>query len=214
MSVSLDWASVWQSIGHEVTRLSSALASDVASDPAGFHRRYEGHVAAFVQLMAKTRASLQRYVGLAMQTQDPVHAERARQAAKAWAQVASAWGDVAIPAPAQQPEATSVEGVVIGAFPVALVVWGVAVTVVGVAFAIAATAGTTALRDWVDLQHADLEARVSASREGRTLQPPTVPPPPGGDLVGVMSKVLFGLGVLGVFAMVVPKGVMQPLAAR
>ncbi|MCB9764966.1 MAG: hypothetical protein H6739_34655 [Alphaproteobacteria bacterium] len=70
----------------------------------------------------------------------------------------------------------------VGVAPV-LIVGGLAVGAVGVAWAMAAHEYAANLRDQTALAERELEARIAASREGRPLQPstlPTPPPKPGG----------------------------------
>lgn len=92
--------------------------------------------------------------------------------------------------------ASAVQGrLEVGAVPV-VVIGAVAFSIGAVAFAVAFYPYAQSLLEQVRLQRADLAARVEASREGRTLQPPTVPDPnTGPDL-----KTLAGAGLLLVAA--------------
>ncbi len=84
-----------------------------------------------------------------------------------------------------------------GAVPV-LVVAGLAISVAGVAWAIAAYEYAASLRDQVQLYREDLTARVAAAQQGLTLQPSTVPAPTSPPSTpGSMWPWLLGLGVLG-----------------
>lgn len=75
-------------------------------------------------------------------------------------------------------EARAVGQPEVGVAPVVIVVGAIAVTVVGVAWAIAATSCAENLREQTAIAERELDARVEASREGRTLQPTTLPTPP------------------------------------
>lgn len=84
-----------------------------------------------------------------------------------------------------------------GAVPV-LVVAGLAISVAGVAWAIAAYEYAASLRDQVQLYREELTARVAAAQQGLTLQPTTVPAPTSPPSPpGSMWPWLLGLGVLG-----------------
>ena len=74
----------------------------------------------------------------------------------------------------------------IGVAPVVVgvVVGGVVIGVAGIAWSIAAYEYAVNLREQTALAERELDARVEASREGRTLQPSTVPPQDTGGGVG------------------------------
>ncbi len=84
-----------------------------------------------------------------------------------------------------------------GAVPV-LVVAGLAISVVGIAWALSAYEYAASLRDQVQLYREDLAARVAAAQQGLTLQPATVPAPQAPPATGSLWPWLLGLGVLGV----------------
>ena len=65
-----------------------------------------------------------------------------------------------------------------GAAPAVLVVGGLSVGAVGVAWSIAAYHYAVNLREQTALAERELDARIAAGREGRTLQTSTLPPPP------------------------------------
>jgi hypothetical protein len=84
---------------------------------------------------------------------------------------------------------------------VVVVVGGVAYAVseVGSAWAISTTADAEVALEQVRLQRKELDARVTASQDGRTLPPSTLPPPElprsGADAAKVVKLALAGLGV-------------------
>lgn len=94
----------------------------------------------------------------------------------------------------------------LGLLPViVLVVGAIGLTVAGVVAAVAGLQFTTNLREQTRLQRSELEARVEASREGRTLQETTLPqPPPKGDGTGLGWWLMGGLAV-ATAALVVPQ---------
>lgn len=73
-----------------------------------------------------------------------------------------------------------------------------AVSAVGIAFAVAFWEYAAYLRDDVALRRVELEARVEAMREGKTLQPSTVAPAesPDGDGIGLAGMVAAGGALL------------------
>lgn len=67
---------------------------------------------------------------------------------------------------------------------------------VGIAFAVAFWEYAASLRDEVELNRVELEARVEAMREGTTLQPSTLPKQPSADSKVGAGEVLAGIGAL------------------
>jgi hypothetical protein len=85
-----------------------------------------------------------------------------------------------------------------GAAPAVLIIGGLAVGAVGVAWAVAAYQYAVNLREQTALAERELDARVEASREGRPLQASTLPPPPNptDDAKGMGLWLLGGLAVV------------------
>jgi len=93
-----------------------------------------------------------------------------------------------------------------GIAPAVVVVVGVvAVGLVGTAWAVAAYEYAVNLQDQTALAERELDARVVASQEGRTLQPSTLPPPPNpeGAAKGIGWLLVGGL-VLTAGAIAIP----------
>lgn len=85
----------------------------------------------------------------------------------------------------------------LGVVPV-VVVGTVALSAAGVAWAIAAYEYAAGLRDETALMATELEARVQAMKDGKTLPPSTLAAPEKTDSGGApLGLVLVGLGVLG-----------------
>lgn len=80
-----------------------------------------------------------------------------------------------------------------------LVITGLAISVVGVAWALAAREYAASLRDQAQLLREELSARVAASQRNTSLQPSTLPAPlsPPSVMSGSWWPWLLGLGVLG-----------------
>jgi hypothetical protein len=100
--------------------------------------------------------------------------------------------------PAQGPGMAPTGGPSVGVAPAVLVVGGLAVGAVGVAWAIAADQYAVNLREQTALAERELDARVEASREGRPLQNATLPPPPSpaSDAKGTGLWLFGGLAVV------------------
>lgn len=85
-------------------------------------------------------------------------------------------------------------------FPIVLVVLGIGMSAAGLAWGVAAWEYAGGLRDRVSLELEELRARVEASKDGRVLQPSTLPAPPPapkpGDGWGQYLWPAVGIGVL------------------
>jgi hypothetical protein len=86
---------------------------------------------------------------------------------------------------------------------VVLVVGAIGLTVAGVVAAVAGLQYTTNLREQTSLQRGELDARIEASKEGRTLQDSTLPKPP--PKAGDVGWWLMGGLALVTAAIVVPQ---------
>lgn len=101
-------------------------------------------------------------------------------------------GATLAPEPAAAP---SVQGREFGIAPAAaVVVGGLTLSVSAVAFSVAFLPYSQSLREQVALHRADLDARVAASKEGRSLAPSTLPPAP--DEGPSTTVILASVGVL------------------
>ena len=132
-----------------------AYADLVAKDP----QKYKGDTERFVTAMRETRETLTKMKALAETPQDIARFNRLNVVYVGLKE--NGMRD------AQQ----------VGVVPV-LVVLGVAFGVAGVAWAVAYWEQAAALRDRAAVELRDLEERVAASKENRTLQNSTLPPPP------------------------------------
>jgi hypothetical protein len=151
------WTPGWRSLA---ARASAVWDQLVRADPDEAVRR----VKVFVEAIGASRAALDRIVArlAGMPPADPaVLRHRALEAR--WAALAAGFFAHTWPA----------EGV--GAAPAVLLIGGLAVGAAGVAWAAVAWQYAVNLREQTALAAQELEARVQAAREGRTLGPSTVP---------------------------------------
>ena len=185
------WSSSWKALSAQAT---SAYASAARLDPTGTLAK----VQAFVQALTDSRAALDRIA--AKLPNPPVtpadHAAVAQYQAmeRRYHDLAAGFYGDATPAPggATAPVPST------GAAPAVLIIGGLAVGAVGVAWAVAAYQYAVNLREQTALAERELDARVEASREGRPLQASTLPPPPTptDDAKGMGLWLLGGLAVV------------------
>ncbi len=185
------WSSSWKALSAQAT---AAYASAARLDPTGTLAK----VQAFVQALTDSRAALDRIA--AKLPNPPVtpadHAAVAQYQAmeRRYHDLAAGFYGDATPAPggATAPVPST------GAAPAVLIIGGLAVGAVGVAWAVAAYQYAVNLREQTALAERELDARVEASREGRPLQASTLPPPPNptDDAKGMGLWLLGGLAVV------------------
>ena len=185
------WSSSWKALSAQAT---AAYASAARLDPTGTLAK----VQAFVQALTDSRAALDRIA--AKLPNPPVtpadHASVAQYQAmeRRYHDLAAGFYGDATPAPggANAPVPST------GAAPAVLIIGGLAVGAVGVAWAVAAYQYAVNLREQTALAERELDARVEASREGRPLQASTLPPPPNptDDAKGMGLWLLGGLAVV------------------
>ncbi len=185
------WSSSWKALSAQAT---AAYASAARLDPTGTLAK----VQAFVQALTDSRAALDRIA--AKLPNPPVtpadHAAVAQYQAmeRRYHDLAAGFYGDATPAPggASAPVPST------GAAPAVLIIGGLAVGAVGVAWAVAAYQYAVNLREQTALAERELDARVEASREGRPLQASTLPPPPNptDDAKGMGLWLLGGLAVV------------------
>jgi len=185
------WSSGWKALSAQAT---AAYASAAQLDPTGTLAKVQG----FVQALTDSRAALDRIA--AKLPNPPVtaadHAAVAQHRAMEarYHDLAAGFYGDATPAPggATAPVPST------GAAPAVLIIGGLAVGAVGVAWAVAAYQYAVNLREQTALAERELDARVEASREGRPLQASTLPPPPNptDDAKGMGLWLLGGLAVV------------------
>ena len=182
------WSSGWKALSDQATRLYGAA---IAHDPTG----YAAKVNAFQAELATTRATLDR---MKLKLPNPAVTDADRAAVAKYAAFERRWHDLAagLYADATPTGAGASGQPAVGVAPV-LILGGIALTVVGVAWAVSAYEYAVNLREQTALAEKDLDARVDASRDGRVLQPSTLPvPPPPGDGSKMGLWILGGLAVV------------------
>ena len=175
------WSAGWKALaaGANVTHARAAEA-----DPTGTLSR----VSSFLDALADSRASLDRVAARLPNPpttpQDVAFVAQHRALEARYQDLAAGlFSDAAV---ATTP--------MVGVAPV-IVVGGLAIGAMGVAWAIAAYEYAMNLREQTALAERELEARVAASKEGRALPPSTLPPPPPGVADDKAVWVLGGLAV-------------------
>jgi len=166
------WSSGWSALQTESMR---AYRGAIEADPTG----YLAPVEAFVAELSQARGSLNR-IRDKLPNPPVTAADQAAHAKyqaleKRYHDLAAGLYADAKPAQTEIGVAPVVVGVVVG---------GVVIGVAGIAWSIAAYEYAVNLREQTALAERELDARVEASREGRTLQPSTVPPQDTGGGVG------------------------------
>ncbi|MCB9686023.1 MAG: hypothetical protein H6738_24495 [Alphaproteobacteria bacterium] len=177
------WSSAWTGLQQ---RASSAYQAAIQANPGQFRDK----VASFLSLLSESRASLDRTRELLKQVNDPALASKAGDLESRYATLASG-----VYADAQPADTVGVAPVIVGG----IVVAGIIVSVAGVAWAVAAYEYAVNLREHTSLLEKELQARVDASKEGRVLQPSSVPPVPN-PVADAKSTGLWVLGGLAVTA--------------
>lgn len=163
------WSSGWTALSDQATRLYGAA---ITANPAA----YAPQVTAFQAQLAACRATLDR---IKARLPNPPGSDADRALIANHAAMERRYHDLAagLFADATPTGAAPLRQPVVGVAPV-LVVGGAALTVVGIAWAVAAYEYTVNLREQTSLAERELDARVAASHDGRTLQTSTLPPPP------------------------------------
>ena len=192
------WSASWKALAAQATATWQAA---VQANPGAFLPQ----ATAFTEALAQSRASLDR---LAAALPQPPVTEADRQAVlqhqaleRRYHELAAGFYADAVPAPAGASPLPVLPST--GAAPV-LILGGLAVGAVGVAWAIAATQYAVNLREQTALAERELDARIAAGNQGRTLQPSTLPPQ--ADPVDAAAGAAKGLGLLFVGGLVVATG--------
>lgn len=194
------WSEGWQALAEEAVLL---YASAIEADPGV----YAGHVSAFQAELATSRATLDR---LRTKLPNPPATPEERAMIARYAAMERRWNDLAAGLYAEATPAGALGRPTVGVAPAVLIVGSVAITAVGVSWAIAAYEYAVNLREQTALAEKELDARVTASRDGRTLPPTTLPPPPP----PLPDSGNVGLWLLGGLAVVTGALVLPPLLTK
>ena len=199
------WSSGWKSLSEQATR---AYATAAQVDPTGTLAR----VQAFVSALADSRAALDR---MAARIPNPPATAEDQAAYARLLDLERRYRDLAAGLYADaKPAGTAPPAVPeVCIAPVVLVVGGLAVGAVGVAWALAAYEYAVNLREQTALAERELDARVTASREGRALQPTTLPAQP--SPIDTATSTARRVGTLVVGGLVVVAGaILLPTLLR
>jgi hypothetical protein len=159
------WSSGWKALSDQATRAYSAA---IQSNPAVYGEKAK----AFLAALTTSRETLDR---IHAKLPNPPVTEADRAAWLKYQELDRRYNDLAAGFYSDARPAEPATGI---APLVVVVVGAVAVGVAGTAWAVAAYEYAVNLQDQTALAERELDARVEASREGRSLQPSTLPPPP------------------------------------
>lgn len=179
--------SAWDQGWKAVEAQGEAMVDAIVRAP----RAYAKQVQIFVVAMSDSRESLDRQQTVLAQMPpgaDVADLTATTQALEArYQELAAGFYSDTRPAQTAQPELAWVPVLIVG---------GLAVGVAGTAWAVSAYEYATNLREQTALAEKELAARVEASREGRLLQPSTLPVPPPAEGPSALGALL-ALGVVG-----------------
>lgn len=186
------WSTGWRDLS---ARAAATYAAAVQADPTGTAARITG----FTTALDETRSTLDR---MGPRLPSPPVTEADRVLVSRYQDLERRWHELAAGLFA---DATPVAAPTVGVAPV-LVVGGLAITAVGLAWAFAAYEYAANLKDQTALAERELDARVTAANTGRVLPPSTLPPSPLSPVDGARTAGLwlFGGLVIAAGALVVP----------
>lgn len=185
------WNYLWQ-------QAQSLYAEQIRSNP----KAYEAQVTNFVQELRLSRQHLDRMKQNLVPTGNrPEDVARFNRLSRQHYELSTRFYSDTQPA-----SQTS-----LGFVPV-LIVLGLAVGLSATAWAVSAWQYATQLREQTALASRELDARVAASREGRTLQPSTLPSPPEPPNSSLMSGA--GKWVVGGLVVLAGAVLLPPLMSR
>lgn len=177
------WSSGWSALQSQSMR---AYEAAIKADPTG----YLGRVQAFVSELTQSRESLDK---IKAKLPNPPVTDEDRAAHAQYQALEARYHDLAAGLYADARPAQTEVGV--APIAVGVVVGGVVIGVAGIAWSVAAYEYAVNLREQTALAERELTARVEASREGRTLQPSTVPFQGDGDASKVGWLLVGGLAL-------------------
>jgi len=159
------WSAGWKALSDQAV---AAYGAAIQSNPAAYIEKVTGFLAA----LTTSRETLDR---IAAKLPNPPVTDADRAAWAKYQALDKRYHDLAAGFYADARPAEPATGI---APAVVVVVGVVAVGLVGTAWAVAAYEYAVNLQDQTSLAERELDARIVASQEGRTLQPSTLPPPP------------------------------------
>jgi len=159
------WSAGWKALSDQATRAYSAA---VQANPSA----YVDQVRGFLSALTTSRETLDR---IQAKLPNPPVTEADRAAWLKYQELDRRYNDLAAGFYSDAQPAQPATGI---APAVVVVVGAVAVGMVGTAWAVAAYEYAVNLQDQTALAERELDARITASEQGRTLQPSTLPAPP------------------------------------
>jgi hypothetical protein len=180
------WSSGWKAMEKEALRIHAAAIQHSPS-------KYAEKVKAFLREMQASRKNLD---SIRSKLPNPPRTAQDRAAIENYKSLEARYSSLA--AGFYSDASVAKQGV--GLAPM-LVVGGLVVGVAAIAWSVAAWEYAVNLREQTTLADRELTARVDASKEGRSLQPTTLPPPPTIDIKKNAEGVgLFLVGGLAIAA--------------
>ena len=159
------WSAGWKALSDQAV---AAYGAAIQANPAAYVDKVTGFLAA----LTTSRETLDR---IAAKLPNPPVTDADRAIWAKYQELDRRYNDLAAGFYADARPADPATGI---APAVVVVVGVVAVGLVGTAWAVAAYEYAVNLQDQTALAERELDARIVASQEGRTLQPSTLPPPP------------------------------------
>jgi hypothetical protein len=161
------WSAGWKTLAEQA---EAAYAAAIRANPGAYVDKVTGFLAA----LTASRETLDR---IRAKLPDPPVTDADRAAWAKYRDLERRYHDLAAGFYADTRPTEPATGAAPAA-GVVIIIGAIAVGVVGVAWAVAAYEYAVNLQDQTALAERELDARVEASREGRSLQPSTLPPPP------------------------------------
>jgi hypothetical protein len=185
-----NWSVGWKYLWREA---QDTYAAAIAADPTGYAKRVEAFLAELTGARQNLDAMKAKLPNPPTTVEEKALVDKYLALEKRYHELAAGFYSEARPAATIQ----------VGFVPV-LVVAGLAVSAAAVAWAVPGYEYAVNLREQTALAVKELDARVVASKEGRTLQATTLPPPPPPPASPMDA--MKGLGTLLVGGLVVAAG--------
>lgn len=187
-----DWNAGWNYLWSEA---QDTYAAAIAADPTGYAKKVEAFLAELTGARQNLDAMKVKLPNPPRTPEEKARVDKYLGLEKRYHDLAAGFYSEAQPAAKTQ----------MGFIPV-LVVAGLAVSAAAVAWSLPGYEYAVNLREQTQLATKELDARITASKEGRTIQPTTLPPPPPPP--ASPADAVKGLGTLLVGGLVVVAGVV------
>jgi hypothetical protein len=188
------WAATFDSLLDRANAAFGVVSAAAARGAAALDQQFGGVCRRWMALREANRQQLQALGGRLAATPGAASADRWT----AFQRATQRYQDLAMPWDDATGQAST--GHEVGIAPaVVLVVLGVGLSVSAIAWAWVSLSEQENLAAQIDLQGAELAARVEAMRTGTSLSPSTLPPPAPPSGAGWVIPALLGVGGLGAF---------------